>query len=557
MQNKKRISPVWAVGLMLGCFFMASCKNDHVNEVNDNIQMILDETEVYAEQAKIPYTPEPIDTVISRDDIWLGEDSFKITGGEPFPAALEAKDALTISFNEPIGFAPLVDELREMTGLRFSIDELRANNELPDEELRINYTGSLSGLLDYLSHKYSIWWRHSKGQVSFYKMETRVFTIYALPVESSMSASLSGTPINSGEGSSEGGKTELSMSTKVELQLWQKIEDGIKQVMGSQGEMLIDSTSGNVTVTAPPFTIQKIARYVQALNEKMSRQVAISVKVLQVSLENSDQYGLNLNAVFNSGSVSSTLVGPFVAPQGSATAGMLTMTLLDSKWKDSSAIIQALSTQGKTALVTSTSVTTLNNKVAPVQVTTQENYVKETTIERDNYNNDNGTTSVEMDTDTLNYGFTMEILPRILDNGRLIVLFTMTLTDLISLTTFSSDGSSSDSSDNNNSDGSDDGSSDDDTTTNSNSSDTTVVQLPKLQTRGFVQEIAMRSGSTLVLTGFETVQNQTDTSGIGRPRISILGGQAFSDQSRNVLVILLTPEILVSPLSPETRMENF
>ena len=468
---------------------------------------------------------------------------------------------MTFSYNDPIVFVPLIDELREMTGLRFSIDELRANNELPEEELRINYTGSLSGLLDYLSHKYSIWWRHSKGQISFYKMETRVFTIYALPVESSMSASLSGTPINSGEGSSEGGKTELSMSTKVELQLWQKIEDGIKQVMGSQGEMLIDSTSGNVTVTAPPFTIQKIARYVQSLNEKMSRQVAISVKVLQVSLENSDQYGLNLNAVFNSGSISSTLVGPFVAPQGSATAGMLTMTLLDSKWKDSNAIIQALSTQGKTALVTSTSVTTLNNKVAPVQVTTQENYVKETTIERDNYNNDNGTTSVEMDTDTLNYGFTMEILPRILDNGRLIVLFTMTLTDLISLTTFSSDGSSGNNGDDNTS-GTDDGTGDgtgdtNDDLYNSNSSDTTVVQLPKMQTRGFVQEIAMRSGSTLVLTGFETIQNKTDTSGIGQPRISILGGKAFSDQTRNVLVILLTPEILVSPLSPETRMENF
>lgn len=561
MPIKKNAYRFLAASLMLACLSIASCKNDHVNEVNDNIQMILDEAETYAEQAKIPYKPEPIDTVITKDDIWLGEDSFKIAGGEPFPIALETKDALTLSSNDPMTFQQVVDELREMTGLRFSLEELKAANEMPDEALQVNYTGSLSGLLDYLSHKYSIWWRNRKGQVSFYKMETRVFTVYALPVESSMSASLSGTPISAGSGSGEGGKTELSMSTKVELALWQNIEAGIKQVMGSQGEMLIDSTSGTVTVTAPPFAIQKIARYVQDLNEKMSRQVAISVKVLQVSLENADQYGLNLNAVFGSGSISSTFVGPFVASQGAASAGMLTMTLLDSKWKDSSAIIQALSTQGKTALVTSTSVTTLNNKVAPVQVTTQENYVKQTTIEKDNYNNDNGSTSVEMETDTLNYGFTMEILPRILDNGRLIVLFTMTLTDLISLTTFSSDGQTTDGSSDSTTSGSgstsgDDTSSDDDNT-NNNNTDTTVVQLPKMQTRGFVQEIAMRSGSTLVLTGFETVQNKTDTSGIGQPRISILGGKAFSNQTRNVLVILLTPEILVSPLSPETRMENF
>ena len=157
-----------------------------------------------------------------------------------------------------------------------------------------------------------------------------------------------------------------------------------------------------------------------------------------------------------------------------------------------------------------------------------------------------------MDTDTLNYGFTMEILPRILDNGRLIVLFSMTLTDLLALTTFSSDVSSS-----SGTSGSDDKEKETEGETSSGSTDKTVVQLPKMETRGFVQEIAMRSGSTLVLTGFETVQNMASSSGIGQPRLSILGGDEIASQTRDVLVILLTPEILVSPLQPETRMENF
>ena len=335
------------------------------------------------------------------------------------------------------------------------------------------------------------------------------------------------------------------MNTNVTLSFWQNIENGIKQVMGSQGEMLVDSTSGSITVTAAPYVMQKIARYVQGINEKMSRQVAISVKVLQVALENSDQYGLNLAAAFDSKRITAATVGAFTPTE---QIGMVTMRLVDGRWHDSESIIQAISTQGKTSLVTSTSVTTLNNKVAPVQVTTQENYVSKTTIEKDNYSSGNGSTSVEMETDTLNYGFTMEILPRILDNGRLIVLFSMTLTDLLSLTTFSSDGSSSN-----------DKNKETDTDTDEDTGDDekTVVQLPKMQTRGFVQEIAMRSGSTLVLTGFETVQNKTDTAGIGRPKISILGGKAYATQNRNVLVILLTPEILVSPLQPETRMENF
>ena len=156
--------------------------------------------------------------------------------------------------------------------------------------------------------------------------------------------------------------------------------------------------------------------YVQALNEKLSRQVAISVKVLQVALENSDQYGLNLEAIFNSKSLALSTAGVFTPTE---SAGTITMTLLDTKWKDSNSIIQALSTQGKTALVTSTSVTTLNNKVAPVQVTTQENYVKETTIERDNYGSDDSSTSVEMETDTLNYGFTILVKMKIQASGHI------------------------------------------------------------------------------------------------------------------------------------------
>ena len=156
-----------------------------------------------------------------------------------------------------------------------------------------------------------------------------------------------------------------------------------------------------------------------------------------------------------------------------------------------------------------------------------------------------------MQTDTLNYGFMLEILPRILDHGRLIVMFSMNLTDLISLETFSSDGQQSDGTTTEEESDSEDEESD------SGDKDVTVVQLPKMQTRGFIQEIAMRSGSTLVLTGFEQVKDTTTTGGIGKAKVGLLGGQAYSENTRDVMVILLTPEVLESPLAPESRMRDF
>ena len=67
---------------------------------------------------------------------------------------------------------------------------------------------------------------------------------------------------------------------------------------------------------------------------------------------------------------------------GDATGGSLLMTLLkpDSKFSGSAAFIQAFSVLGKTQLVTSSTVTTLNNKVAPVQISTSRNYLKEITV---------------------------------------------------------------------------------------------------------------------------------------------------------------------------------
>ena len=129
------------------------------------------------------------------------------------------------------------------------------------------------------------------------------------------------------------------------------------------------------------------------------------------------------------------------------------------------------------------------------------------------------------------------------------MLFSLNLTDLISLESFSTGGSQSNQKEETTPSDDDD---DDD-----NESEMTTVQLPTMQMRGFIQEIAMRSGSTLVLTGFEKVQNMTNSAGIGQPRLTILGGQAYDSKNRDVLVILITPEVLESPLSPETRMQNF
>ena len=161
------------------------------------------------------------------------------------------------------------------------------------------------------------------------------------------------------------------------------------------------------------------------------------------------------------------------------------------------------------------------------------------------------TKDTDYEVDTLNYGFTMEILPRILDHGRLIVLFNLSITDLVDLEKYSVSSGSSSSSSSSSDSGEDSGDS------NDGESETVDLQLPTMKMRGFVQEIAMRSGQTLVLTGFEDLSESTSTSGIGKAKMGLLGGSAENETTRNILVILMTPEVLQSPLSPEALMRDY
>ena len=85
--------------------------------------------------------------------------------------------------------------------------------------------------------------------------------------------------------------------------------------------------------------------------------------------------------------------------------------------------------------------------------------------------------------------------------------------------------------------------------------DSEFIQNPVIETRGFTQEVAMKSGETLILAGYERVENTADKKGVGTPENNLLGGSSSAKRDRTILVIMLTPVVLESPLSPESRMK--
>ncbi len=522
----------------LAAFAWASLSSCSISTSMDaTVEREVDATTKLKEEAKIPTTKANDSLVKVKDEIWLGDTSEVEYEGQPLPSYLETKDGITLISNRPITLFEIGDMINKITslGVRYApqleadvFKNAEANKPTPESinvdwtepnKMLLSYQGPLSGLLNEVANRFGIWWKYEKGEIMFYKYITKTFVVYSLPTKPNLSVNVGGNS------SSGGGSSSISLSSSAEVELWGNIEKTITSMIDSGAKLTMSPADGTISLTATPNDIKKVAKYINEQNARLSRQVAISVKILQVTLDDSDKYGLNLKAVFDDGVTKIGMAGASGVATGDGMSDTLSWGLISGNWT-ADAAVQALSTQKTTSLITSGTVTTLNNKPAPIQVMTKENYIAEMT--KTNSGTDGNNYDISVTTEEVEYGFTLDVLPRILEHGRMLIMFNLTLSDLISLEAVNF----------------------------GNEEDNQYIQNPKIESRGFTQEVAMTSGESLILTGYEKVSNETSKEGTGSATNSLLGGNAQAAKKRSVLVIILTPVVLESPLTPESRMKD-
>lgn len=518
--------------LLLG---VASCSLP--TDYDAAIERDVDATILYKEEAKAPQTPADTDVIRIKDDIWLGDTSeIEYEGDKPLPSYLEAADGVTLVSNRPITLYEIGNMISQITSIKMrfapqieSAAKAAADKNAPavnrvgskwsdTSRMLVSYKGSLSGLLDEVCSYFGVWWKYEHGELYIYKYTTKTFTLYTLPTKPTMTSSVS---------SSSGGGSITSGVSNIDL--WTNIVSAVKSMLGAGSSLVTDPMNGTLTITATPTEIKKVAKFVHEQNIRLSRQVAISVKVLQVEIDESHGFGFDLDAAFNDrtlkgGNISLTNA---YGPEGLITNNSgLSMKILSGDVTVNAAM-QALATQGTTTLVTSGTVTTMNNKPAPIQVVKTQNYISEYTKTNNGTVGGEASWDTTVETEEIETGFTLDVLPRIMDHGRLMMLFSLNLSDLLSLDSVYLDSSE----------------------------ESGFIQNPVIEERGFSQEVALKSGETLVLSGYERVETTSTKEGLGAVNNNIFGGNQSVEKTRSIVVILLTPVVLESPLLPESRMK--
>ncbi len=478
------------------------------------------------------------DTVTMSEGVWLGDKSVVLEHRNNLPKKFETDTGVTLLLNEPVSLQVLANDIYSITGIPVKIDGQVSSDKLR-KVVNIAYTGKLSGLLNQVATDLDVLWYYDKNSIVFYETETKTFTLYALGTEVAYQTAVSTDNTN-----------EVSLEST--LKEWDEVENAIESIIGKadNANFTVSRSLGTITVTAAPSVLARVGEYIERQNKRLSQLITIDVKVLQVTLSNDSAFGLNLAAAINSTSGLNIVANPKnnlasteassmnIAVLSNAVSALTGATHMEgssvvsgaytndqimngslSGAAGSNALIEALAKQGKVSLVTNVGVTTRSNRVAPVSNTRTTGYIKR--FESRNFTTVESST---VDQDDLETGFTMQLLPNVLENGRILLLFRMSVRELLRMST--------------------------------QTIGEVTLQLPEVEERSFMQEVIMESGQMLVVSGFEKQTSEDTRYGLGDPDFMALSGSRESSATREVLVVILTPQVLVSPMDAERSIQQ-
>lgn len=370
----------------------------------------------------------------------------------------------------------------------------------PRNALRINHEGTLSSFLDQISSRFNVGWEYVNDEIRFYYSTTRVFQVAAMPGTVSQYASLSNA--SGGAGSSDdyidasGG---LNTTYSFAEEIWTSVESSIDAILNGEGTYQISPSTSSIIVNARHNEMEEIASYVSAMNDIFNRQVALEVNVYTLYMSEEDSRGFSLDAAYSSLSSEYGLAIDGLRGTGNTLGNQFSATVLEggSRFEGSELLFNALNQWGDASIVTSASGVVLNGQPFPVQDVNRQTYLASSeTVFQD------GIASTSLEPGEITTGFSMQVLPQILDTEEMLIQYSFTLSTLNDITEFSAGESS--------------------------------IQLPNVDDRSFTQRTRMPINSTLVLAGY-----QRDEDSLSR-RAGLGGYRRGADQGKTMVFVTIT-----------------
>lgn len=432
----------------------------------------------------------------------LSEIAASLSAIAPLSAQVAEADGEDVQPTKPAASEPPLDDL----GLPPLTTSLGGAGQIA-----VSYTGSLRGLLDTISSQSGYGWDYDAktNRVTFSATQVRTFTILSAPGlvsydsqisnksrERTSGSSISASGVNSTVTSGNmGSQTSQTLKNKLEYDVWREIENGVKALLSKRGTVSVNQGAGTITVRDSFSRLQDIAAYISALNARLARQVAITIRIWALEVSDTSEGGVNLQALFENNNVS--VVAGSLTDLGSTSSAAV--SIVHGKLKGSSGTVRAMKEWGKATQLTSGGGLMMNNQPLSVHATTSRSYPAGMSLSTSDYNQTSEITPGEVVV-----GAVVTIIPHILDNRRVILQCNSTLSSLDGMKEIATDDIN--------------------------------LEFPIVSNRSFSQRSRMKMGQTLVLAGFEqsrqAAQNTFGFLNVGRD----------ADYSKTLLVVTIELE---------------
>ena len=448
---------------------------------------------------------------------------------------MERDDSIVLTFERPLTLEQVAARIQSATNLRVTVErgappsgsggnvpsaaagdtvDISEPVFLPADGMEVTggrtvWQGKLSNLLNQIADRFDAEWRYSGNTIRISQQVVRTFMLHALAGSTDVGGS-----VKTGATGAEGGLPQQSVDSSSKLVVWEEIQRAIETIVSGKARASYSPATGTITVAGYPSAVKAVENYLHMQNKLRLRRVSIEAQVLSVRLNkeyrNNFDMDLVLKEAFNN--------QPFVFSSRASTGTTLGREVVGGLLRDIPAdmgtrgttqlVINALSAvANKVSVDYSGSLVTLSDQPAPLQVATKRSYVA-----RVSGSATDGAASTTLEPGTIDIGLSMNLMPRVIEKDRVMLRIALGITDLVELREFSSGTSS--------------------------------IQLPEVDTTGFLQNAVMRSGETLVLAGFERKNANDMQMGTGNPSNWLLGGGENFGNAREIRVLLITAHIL-------------
>jgi len=308
------------------------------------------------------------------------------------------------------------------------------------------------------------------------------------------------------------------------LSLWTDLESNVKSMITPKvGSYSINKASGSIIVTDKPQVLDKIGDLVSTINESLSRQQSFEIEIIEVTLNNDYETGIDWNAIVASGikGLNNISLNTNFTAQGFTSGQLLSLsstgptTTSGSGSNGVSMLVKALDSMGSVNIVSKPSITVTNMFPCIIQEVTSIPYISGTgtTI-------GNSVTQSVVTTSQVSDGLTMRLEAKIEDD-KTVLNISAAVNTLDSMTTVPVGNGLS-------------------------------IQEPQISTKSITTNVGVEAGKSLILGGLISTTKTVKQQGVPYlDKIPFFGNvfQYKGKSSQKVeLVIIITPKKIIKNL---------